>query len=265
MELRTCTDNCHSRCPECSKNRREGDKQDRGHNECADSRFRCGIRPFGGLELVTHINTRIGKNDRIVNIARSVFRIGSHRRRIQDHGTYLKMSVHEERTVEADPHHLNRLVVHIFLGVFIDRNHDSLPEPILFSNDELVPLCQNARNGSGSETRTDSLALCWTSPAVCSNIPDIVRNLLEIGLTARSSLVVAMAKFNLEHKAQGQQSVNWHMSLANGNVILHFTYWSYTLVGVSGLPLAPMEAGWLDRPTTVHPQVVLLHAMVSTL
>ena len=48
--------------------------------------------------------------------------------------------------------------------------------------------------------RTYSLAVCWTSPAVFSNIPDMVRNLLEIGLTAGSSLVLAVmvkAKFNL--------------------------------------------------------------------
>lgn len=35
---------------------------------------------FGELELVTHMNPRIGKNDKIVNIARNIFRIGSHHR-----------------------------------------------------------------------------------------------------------------------------------------------------------------------------------------
>jgi hypothetical protein len=39
--------------------------------------IRYGI---GESELAAHINTRIGKKDKIVNIARKVFRIGSRRR-----------------------------------------------------------------------------------------------------------------------------------------------------------------------------------------
>lgn len=34
---------------------------------------------FSELGLVTHMNTRIGKNDKVVNTARKVFRIGSNR------------------------------------------------------------------------------------------------------------------------------------------------------------------------------------------
>lgn len=43
-----------------------------------------------------------------------------------------RMSVREELIVEGDPHRLNRLLVHIFLGVFIGRNYNSAPETRLF-------------------------------------------------------------------------------------------------------------------------------------
>lgn len=44
----------------------------------------------------------------------------------------IRMSVHEELTTEGDPHRLNRLLVNIFLGVFIGRNYNSTPETTLF-------------------------------------------------------------------------------------------------------------------------------------